>query len=138
MARRNTTVNTSSKKTRRIGSRRDSTGIRRARPHTEVLGPNAMRERQVADAQHLEDRINGVCILGLILIQFSTLFTSEMDETELRNFQDLHELPDADVEDNEDWFMLDSVLDGTQRVDISHEGGELAALNTIRKDMAHG
>ncbi|KAF7984573.1 hypothetical protein HWV62_13791 [Athelia sp. TMB] len=116
MKRRNT-FKTSSKKARRIGSIRDSNGVRRSRPHTEVLGPNAMRERQVADARHLEDRIN------------------EMDAAELRHFQDLHELPEDGAEDAEDWVMYDSVLDGTQQVDISHEGGELAALNAMRSDM---
>ncbi|KAF7967244.1 hypothetical protein HWV62_35063 [Athelia sp. TMB] len=119
---RRSTVQTSSKKARRIGSTRDRNGIWCSRPHTEVLGPNAMRERQVADAQHLEDRIN------------------EMDAAELRHFQDLHELPDSNAEDNdlEDWAMYDNVLDGTQQVDISHEGGELAALNAMRSDMAKG
>lgn len=96
-----------------------------------------MRDRQVADAEHLEDRINGVWILASLLIQFSPLFALEMDEAELRHFQDLHELPDADAEENKDWVMLDSVLDGTQQVDISHEGGELAALNAMRREMAN-
>ena len=58
-----------------------------------------------------------------------------MDAAELRHFQDLHELPEDDAEDAEDWVMYDSVLDGTQQVDISHEGGELAALNAMRSDM---
>lgn len=60
-----------------------------------------------------------------------------MDAAQLRTFQDLQELP-MDGGDSGSWIMCDDVLDGTQPLKISHEGGELSSLQEMQEEWAKG
>lgn len=53
------TAKTTSQKTRRIGNTRTNHGVRLTRPAVEVLGSKAIHDRQVAEAQHLQDHVRG-------------------------------------------------------------------------------
>lgn len=60
----------------------------------------------------------------------------EMNAAELRKYQDLQELPEIADADLEDWVMCDDVLDGTQGIEISHEGGEFTTLKDMQEEWA--
>lgn len=58
-----------------------------------------------------------------------------MNANQLQTFQDLHELSATDLnEDAGDWVMCDDVLDGTQSIEISHEGGEFSTLRDMQEE----
>lgn len=52
----------------------------------------------------------------------------EMTPDERRSYQALRELPTEAHQNSDDWIMLDDILDGSRRLEVSHEGGELSAL----------
>ena len=57
-----------------------------------------------------------------------------MTPDELRAYQALRELPIESDQNSDDWIMLDEVLDGSHRLEVSHEGGEFAALTDLTEE----
>jgi hypothetical protein len=57
-----------------------------------------------------------------------------MTPDERRSFQALRELPAEAEQNSDDWIMLDEVLDGSYRLDVSHAGGELSALKDLNDE----
>lgn len=57
-----------------------------------------------------------------------------MTAAELREFEALKHLPKDTDDNSQDWIMVDDVLDGTHELNISHEGGELSALQDMADD----
>lgn len=57
-----------------------------------------------------------------------------MTPRQLQELLELRELPSDPADDAGDWVMLDDVLDGSHQLNISHEGGELAALEDMSQE----
>jgi hypothetical protein len=133
------TAKSNSRQVRNVGSSRNALGIRQARPHSELLGTEAIRARQVEAVAKQHDRflgkLNRVFVLFKYQIEWHQFFPTEMTPAEQRAFQEMRELPKE--QDSDDWIMLDDVLDGSIPLDISHEGGELDGLgDEFRKTFA--
>ncbi|KAF7965149.1 hypothetical protein HWV62_45386 [Athelia sp. TMB] len=105
---------TTSQKTKHFGKTRSNGGVRLLRPQRETLTNTAILKRQAAEAEQMQKRVR------------------EMNATQLRNFQDLQELPEDDGD--EDWVMANDVFTGAQPIDISHAGGELLSLASMHEE----
>jgi len=55
-----------------------------------------------------------------------------MTQEQRQSIMDLRDPPTAD---DDDWEMLDGVLDGDKALGISHEGGELQALTELHEHV---
>jgi hypothetical protein len=132
------TAKSNSRQVRNVGSSRNVLGIRQARPHSELLGTEAIRARQVEAVAKQHDRFLGKlsCVFVLFKYQIEWYQISpEMTPAEQTAFHEMRELPKE--QDSDDWIMLDDVLDGSIPLDISHEGGELDGLrDEFRKTYA--
>ncbi|KAF7981823.1 hypothetical protein HWV62_31947 [Athelia sp. TMB] len=122
---------TTSQKTKHFGKTRSNGGVRLLRPQRETLTNTAMLQRQAAEAEQMQKRVRGELSSEISMIG-STHMSAEMNATQLRNFQDLQELPEDDGD--EDWIMANDVLTGAQPIDISHAGGELLTLAGMHEE----
>ena len=127
----------SSKRVRHSGPSRDVFG-RKIQPTREVLGPKAM-EKKAADAREKRKaRLNGKFVYLFVQLRADNLCTlAEMTPDQRHALEALQELPIVGDDDDKmdlGHITLEDILDGSEPLDISHAGGEFAALTKELKE----
>lgn len=124
------------KKIRNSGPSRDATG-QRIKPSRELLGSQALAKRSVYAKENQLAHLQGQYLILFTSNQLLSVLPAEMNADERRALDALRELPVADESDPDiilDDINVESILDGSEVLEISHAGGEFEALtDELRK-----
>ena len=122
----------STKKVHRSGPSQDAFG-RKLQPSREILGPKALEMKATEAQERRKARLEGmfaVCAVG-IGAEYGCNIHTEMTPDQRRALDALWDLPLAGNDDDEidlGHVTIEDILDGSEPLNISHAGGELAAL----------